>query len=186
MLAGTKGIEEPYPHASSTDWRAFRDAFYAVVLDARRSATSPSSAPDTAEAPEARLVRALARLSPEPDGREILDSWVFEAGAEVGRHVVAKTLVDDSRDAAARAVCVALERAGAASTRRVTSFHRSFTFTFEPAPAGARAEPGLLASYVAGLLSGALGEAFNCRVVVECVEPWTFEVRLAEGRGSSA
>lgn len=176
-MVGPTGVHGPFPLASAPEWQAFRDAFYAVLLAPRGGSV---------ERADRRLVAALARLRAEPDTAPLLAAWVFEAGSEMGRHVVSKRLVDDSREQALAALADALRSAGAAHVRRQAVFHRTLSLTIEPGEAGRACDADVLASFVAGLLAGSFGEAFNCLVSVDLVAPWTFEAKLGEGREVSA
>lgn len=110
-----------------------------------------------------------------------------QSGRAVGEHVYSRTFVDDDLPGAVAALSAAIAASGAGALHVADSLHRTATVRFDPAPTLAQADPRVRRGYVAGVLEGYLGAAFNCQTAVRSPdhadELW---VRLGEGRDVNA
>lgn len=125
------------------------------------------------------LSAALAAL-PGVEGAPL--PAVRDAGRVLGVEVFARRVFEDSMRGALIILSTCLLEAGWGSLRVEDTFHRSARVRYLPGPAMQAADGRVVSEFVAGILDGYMGEAFNCVTRVQTLSPCAFELTLREGR----
>ncbi len=150
------------------------------MLNLLVSRANPSSSTD--DMATRRLVKVLVTLDVDPALEGELRWSVFELGADVGRHVYAKLIVEDSLPDAVSILSDRLELAGLAGIQLERAFHRTARIRYRPKADGELADPRVLEAYLGGVVHGTLSEAMNCTVEIEPLDGHRFSVCLGNGR----
>lgn len=157
---------------STPEWRSLKDTMYSLIAgrhDAERSAATWADVGDE-----------LTSLQvPEPT-TEVAAAFLFDHGDDLGRHLLAKSLLHDDLAEALERLAAAIEgaRLGRLDIDRV--FHRTATVhltTSKPSDQG----PDHVHPFVSGLLHGSLSELFNSLVHLERDGAHELTIRLGPG-----
>lgn len=132
---------------------------------------------------DAALVQALVHVERAAPGDPARSAALRTAGADLGRHVYARRMFEDSFRGAFIVLSSSMAASGIGSLEVEDAFHREATVRL-------RAQPQLdggvaTCAFVLGILEGFLGEAFNCDARAEAASQSSYRVQLLDGRDAN-
>ena len=167
-----------FPLASDGRWQRIKDLTWALMV---RRAGQLEGATFGDEA-DHRLTGALAALRPDEETRELLLGALYDLATDLGRHIYSKPILEDDLADGVATLDRSFAASGLGHLRDEGVFFRTANVTFEPGRDLEGCDEAVRQAYVAGLLVGALGEAYNCRVGLQARGEGRFEIALGEGR----
>ncbi|MDX1611892.1 MAG: hypothetical protein R3185_05945 [Candidatus Thermoplasmatota archaeon] len=155
-----------------------RDAAYAV-LTARLAQPGEHGYGDEADR---RFLQALDAFDPPEQAATYAWAGLEDMGRDIGRHVYAKSIVEDDFPHAVDHLAEAIEASGFGRLVVADVFHRTAKVNFQPSPGAASIRPEALEAYLDGVLAGALATGFNAEVQLAHGDANALEIALASGR----
>lgn len=174
----SKAAEESVSLVGDARWRAFKTAFFDLIVRRR----GEPDAPRLGDEYDGAFVDALSALEPSPALRALAESGVFDAGHDVGRRVYARRTLEDTLAPAVAALSRGLESSRVGRIDVVDAFHRAAAVSFTPHERARDADRGVLDAFVGGVIVGFVSEALNTDLDFEVVQPLTYRIRLGAGR----
>lgn len=145
-------LPESRPASEYPSWRRVRDAALKVLVDGAEGDRGSLE----------RLSRRLAELDGETAAR--LTPHLFDTGHEIGRHVHAKRVTEDSFQMALETVREGLASTGWAELAVEDMFHRTARLTWNAGHVGLASR--VRDTIVLGVLEGTVTEALNISAVL--------------------
>lgn len=145
-------MPESYLRLTDSSWLRVRDAVLKMI----------SEGADPDESTVRRVGDRLAALDPEDV--DALSGHCFEMGHDLGRHVYAKRVPEDSFENALGVVEEGLSASGWAAVETEELFHREAILSY--GPGAVEIDPPLVEALVAGVVHGTVSVALNTPVAL--------------------
>lgn len=161
-------LREPARRLVSTAaWRRLKDSMFSLIAGRNAGAHPSATLSD--------IGQQLAALKVPDEAAAAGDVLLFDHGDNVGRHLLAKGLLQDDLAAALNQLAATLRGAGLGRLRIDGVFHRTANIRLADAPSP------YVTAFVVGTLHGSLSELFNSQVRIDRAGTASLTIRLGAG-----